>query len=845
MRRQKKHRQILQLIAALIWLLLPLNEVRATNLTGTFKRPDGSPVNGRLILLLSQPARLNDSSAQIVPMVRIFAVTNGVLEANAFVYGNDVLLPSGTYYLARLVDTNNNLLFEQKWSLQGTDLDLGTLTPTTIGVVVPDPLLKNATAEQAVEGPVTFSAPLSIFSLTLHGNINLGSPGSYDLGDDSLPWRRLVANEVIAKGPRPWVDVRAYGAKCDGTTDDSAAFTNALAAAKGSGSAFPPFFSNGVTMLFIPAGDCVITSKKIIRLLAGHSGIIIRGAGKYASRINYTYDVNEADNFLIHHDETTDGTLQRVKFQDLSIQGPGGGAGNFASLLYRKATSGTGGMEFENVIVRGFQTLVVLDGTAGGGNNTFTRFSARDFKTAFDCRNPQDVPSTLIDPDMTTGSQAGEIFKFSGNGAPGWTVFGGYLSTLGDSASAIVRFASDYAGGINNANFTMTGTHIEISVGGSGSAAGVLVADESTDASAELIFVGTNAASIVGPLRTVVTIGTKKRLSILGGTWGGLISLVSNAGASMTGNTPPPALWMDNVRWSQDGTSYTPPSESFTALSNRPLIRLRKVFVTGVGLINDQDTAPSGIWATNNLRLIPETVSDTPLTVRGLAGQSANLFNLQNSGGSNLFRVAANGDTLHQNVADAALNLTLLSGNSADQAANLNWADRNATVKWTATKDNSNNWALVDSAASVGRISLTGIGASLYRSGSTSTGHSFRLSDNTELFAIASNGSLTITSTVLTTNLNAEMWNGKKAIDFSASLDFGTIAANTCAELTITATGAQANDPVVPSWPAGLEAGLVGLMHVTSADTVTVRLCNVTTGSVDPASHTFAGRVVR
>lgn len=176
----------------------------ATNLTGTFKNPDGSPVNGKIIFLLSQPARLNDQSAQIVPMVKIFSVTSGALEAGAFVYGNDVLVPGGTYYLVRLVDNNNNLLFEQKWSISGVNLNLGTLTPTTTGVVFPDPLIKNLATDQAVQGPVSFSAPITAFSLTLNGNLNPGLPDSYQLGSSSAPWQELHAqrwNSLFAAGP--------------------------------------------------------------------------------------------------------------------------------------------------------------------------------------------------------------------------------------------------------------------------------------------------------------------------------------------------------------------------------------------------------------------------------------------------------------------------------------------------------------------------------------------------------------------------------------------------------------------------------------------------------------------
>ncbi len=103
----------------------------------------------------------------------------------------------------------------------------------------------------------------------------------------------------------------------------------------------------------------------------------------------------------------------------------------------------------------------------------------------------------------------------------------------------------------------------------------------------------------------------------------------------------------------------------------------------------------------------------------------------------------------------------------------------------------------------------------------------------------------TIASATEVANLNAQKWHGKDAIDFSATLDFGSIAAQACAALTITATGAATDNAIAPSWPAALEAGLAGLMHVSAADTITVRLCNVTAGAIDPASRTYAGRVIK
>jgi hypothetical protein len=79
----------------------------------------------------------------------------------------------------------------------------------------------------------------------------------------------------------------------------------------------------------------------------------------------------------------------------------------------------------------------------------------------------------------------------------------------------------------------------------------------------------------------------------------------------------------------------------------------------------------------------------------------------------------------------------------------------------------------------------------------------------------------------------------------SATLDFGSIAANSCAELTMTVTGAATQDSVVMGLPPSLEAGLVVNMRVSAADTVTVRACKITSGSVDPAAQNFRATIVR
>ncbi len=80
----------------------------------------------------------------------------------------------------------------------------------------------------------------------------------------------------------------------------------------------------------------------------------------------------------------------------------------------------------------------------------------------------------------------------------------------------------------------------------------------------------------------------------------------------------------------------------------------------------------------------------------------------------------------------------------------------------------------------------------------------------------------------------------------SATLDFPAINAGACsADLTITVYGAAVGDAVAAGWPAGLEAGLMGMMRVSATDTVAVRLCNFSGGAVNPASGTYRAMVIR
>jgi hypothetical protein len=79
----------------------------------------------------------------------------------------------------------------------------------------------------------------------------------------------------------------------------------------------------------------------------------------------------------------------------------------------------------------------------------------------------------------------------------------------------------------------------------------------------------------------------------------------------------------------------------------------------------------------------------------------------------------------------------------------------------------------------------------------------------------------------------------------TATLDFGSIAVQTCGELTIAVTGAAVGDAVALGPPPALEAGVAATGYVSAADVVTVRLCNASSGAIDPLSSTWRATVIR
>lgn len=915
--------------------------LRATNLTGTFRHPDGTPVNGKLIFLLSQPARLNDGSAQIVPMVKIFNVQNGQLEAGAFLYGNDVLEPAGTYYLVRLVDNNNNLLFEQKWSIQGANVDLGSLTPTTTGVVLADPLVKNSSVEQAVEGPVSFSAPISAFSLTLHGNLTPGTSGAFDLGSESATWREVFADQLRIRGPRPWVDVRAFGAKGDGVTDDTQAFIDAIT-----------FAANNGGTVYVPAEKAIgykITSTLDLGAImaaanVGNLHIVCGGSKRHA-----TFNSPPAAWIRLNQPVGQPGVLidgagvvRNVTIENCVFAG-GTNAGttgivfkrNSGRLFLKDVTVAVGynssaaenhALIIEDTIwVKVFGGSYLVEGSPGtrppivlrGVDSTMTNLVG-----LVDFENLVLAVGGILYEQMTTM-----------NGSAGTYL----LKEVVTENSALPLFEvkkAPAAAGFRVGPFVFINCVLADNVGGAILPLVRLTADNSILNG--LTAIGSNA----WPAVEVAGSGSSVRhINVLGGgdfVGGGRPA--HYAGSQLPAG--PGTVWksegfdiyaatntalhnQDNRRDNQVGNQAGPAIRIFrdqeaTAAFNVLMKTNESVVGLGVGrgwrgwdtqISRGNDPAVIGLdfsFAELNAPAAPSVTA----TTGGTLAPGTYYYRIE-AKGSATGSFSGPGPESSIVVADpnnaVAVSWSAIAGASsyrvfrftitqAQQGTTFGGGTGNCIEVATTSATDDGSWPVCTAgplpdngtlrlrhrmtreALRLNHPTATTDAALLVQnartdqrpvyinaiSGTTANLFEVNLEGTSSMLSLNNQGDMDVkgrlsfrsrgtnTGTFLHNNTTGRTWTlpdatGNVAIttSFSAALNFPSIAAQSCAAQTISVSGAAVDDPVIPAWPSTLETGLTGLMYVTATGTVTVRLCNITANPIDPASQTFAGRIVK
>ncbi|MGC9971760.1 MAG: hypothetical protein ABSE56_14350 [Bryobacteraceae bacterium] len=80
----------------------------------------------------------------------------------------------------------------------------------------------------------------------------------------------------------------------------------------------------------------------------------------------------------------------------------------------------------------------------------------------------------------------------------------------------------------------------------------------------------------------------------------------------------------------------------------------------------------------------------------------------------------------------------------------------------------------------------------------------------------------------------------------TVTLNFPLIANGACAaDQSFSLLGAVVGDSVAPGWPGAFEPGLLGIMRVSAADTIAIRVCNLSGAAMDPINATFRATIVR
>ncbi len=165
-----------------------------------------------------------------------------------------------------------------------------------------------------------------------------------------------------------WYDVRAAqfagGAKCDGVTDDSAAFIaldSAITAAVASG--------YGSVLVNIPPGNCMIKQdvQLLSRATSSSAGLVFRGSGRGVSRITFNPPNSATTRYYLFHNNSA---WMHIDFENMSFYGDtaniSGDTGyTETSWMLSNSTGTAQNYTFENVNWSGFDRGLDLT-----GNNT-------------------------------------------------------------------------------------------------------------------------------------------------------------------------------------------------------------------------------------------------------------------------------------------------------------------------------------------------------------------------------------------------------------------------------------------------------------------------------------------
>ena len=260
----------------------------------------------------------------------------------------------------------------------------------------------------------------------------------------------------------------------------------------------------------------------------------------------------------------------------------------------------------------------------------------------------------------------------------------------------------------------------------------------------------------------------------------------------------------------------------------------------------------AGITATTNLRLggflfaglRASSASNFSALIAGFASEN---WSSTAAGAYLTFETAANGSTSRTERMRINQDGNILIGTTSSNARLMILGSGSTSATWTAQFHNSsgsNNALLIKDDGTVSMGASSPAASARLDISSTTKGVLIPRMTTTDRGNIASpaDGLIIYNTTTKTQDVynNTRWLTGNAGLTGSATLDFGSTAAQTSSDLTITVTGAADGDVVSLGVPnASVNANTDYTAWVSAANTVTVRFNNYSSAAVDPASGTF------
>jgi hypothetical protein len=409
-------------------------------------------------------------------------------------------------------------------------------------------------------------------------------------------------------------------------------------------------------------------------------------------------------------------------------------------------------------------------------------------------------------------------------------------------ASAGIKFTGNEAGypGVSNLGVTVANNVIDGSVGGINFHMGEFTSNQAIPGSRTILrniaYTATSLTRAVDGRRLYecTTAGTT-HATVKPAAWG-----TTNTGGTVTDGT---TVWTDR------GATHAQLVITGNAIRNITGIGIEMRYAHGVSITSNVITACtlSGIYVDSNANMF--TITDNEIYGNNLSADAAH-GGIRVVGHSTASKVAKIGPN---RVKDNILNQDIVvvdsvSGVRLDNRFPIGVAQPSVAYGSTFFTQNSGATTIThfrDTNDIDGRMVVVRVNdANTTFQHSASGTETLRLTGGVNY--VAPSGSVLVFSWSLALQQWLEISRTAAFLPATAALNFGSVAAQSFADLTITVTGAATGDCVSLGVPTeAVTAGIVYSAWVSATNTVTVRAHNYTAGALDPASGTFKAAILR